>query len=678
MNKLDLKKRLNINSLDIKNNIVNYFLHNKLAIMFILLSLTSFAFARYMTLGEFFTIRSFLIDLSLSLICVAISLFFKEKNKYKFLTCMIYFFGTIQVVNVIYYKFYTSFASLSEFMTLGQTGTVVDSLFAKLSILDFVFILSPLIFYYYNKKLKKSCYFYINEKRGFRKRDVFLNGIVATVLMFFVISTSTGTDLSRLSNQWNRVSTVQRFSLLFYQLNDSFLTISPRLFSFIGYDDAAEAFHAYFDEKEAPVENEYTGILEGKNIIFVHMESVQTFLLDVNFNGVDVTPNTNKLAEEGMYFSNFFPQISTGTSSDTEFTLLSSLMPTSSGTVFVTYYNRYYQTLPKILNEQEYYTFSMHGNNFSMWNRLNAHPSLGYKNYFYEDKYDYTEEDILGLGINDLMFFEQSFDYLVEIENNNKNYMGTVITLSNHSPFTDADNFIDYDMSFKTEVEEKGDDEDAEEVEDTYNFYTSKLADYFTNVHYGDYALGVFMDMVRESDNFEDTLFVFYGDHDAKFSEKEMRNYLSYNQETGEFDLDVSYDSYDHELNKSTPLIFWTKNEELRKVFVGEYDYPMGMIDLSPTILNMYGLVNEYALGNDIFTVKDDNFVSFPSSNFLTSHIYYNSSLEEYKILKDNVILDEEYISYYLGETIKILEVSNGIIVYDLIIKEERKADEED
>ena len=51
------------------------------------------------------------------------------------------------------------------------------------------------------------------------------------------------------------------------------------------------------------------------------MEGMETYLMDLEFNGVEAVPNINKLASEGMFFSNFFPQISIGTSSDTEFTL---------------------------------------------------------------------------------------------------------------------------------------------------------------------------------------------------------------------------------------------------------------------------------------------------------------------------------------------------------------------
>ena len=93
--------------------------------------------------------------------------------------------------------------------------------------------------------------------------------------------------------------------------------------------------------------NEYTGIFEGKNVIAIHAESLQNFAIGLTINGQEITPTINKLAKEGMYFSNFYPQISVGTSSDTEFTFNSSLLPSSSGTVFMNYFNREYETILK-------------------------------------------------------------------------------------------------------------------------------------------------------------------------------------------------------------------------------------------------------------------------------------------------------------------------------------------
>ena len=95
----------------------------------------------------------------------------------------------------------------------------------------------------------------------------------------------------------------------------------------------------------------------------------------------------------------------------------------------------------------------------------------------------------------------------------------------------------------------------------------------------------------------------------------------------------------------------------------------MGMIDVLPTIGNMLGIYNKYALGHDIFEIGDKNTVVFPNGNFLTSKVYYYNSKNEMKIFGMDT-LDANYIDDHKKYAEKILEISNDIIVYDLIEKE--------
>ena len=189
-------------------------------------------------------------------------------------------------------------------------------------------------------------------------------------------------------------------------------------------------------------------------------ESIQNFLIDLEVNGIEITPNLNKLAKEGLYFSNFYPQISVGTSSDSEFTLTTSLMPSSSGTVFLNYYDRTYEALPSLFNDLGYYTFSMHGNNGDYWNRKTMYQSLGYQHFYAEDSYEFsndkTQDDYVGLGLSDKSFFKQSIHKLLEIKKNHENYMGTIITLSNHSPFNDLEKYpqLDFSITFNKTLDE--------------------------------------------------------------------------------------------------------------------------------------------------------------------------------------------------------------------------------
>ena len=662
-----------------KRKIIEYTITNRLFLTYLLMSLSGMILVRSVTIGRVSNLYPFITDLGIILIAGALGYFIKPKNQFKYFFSLVCLFCLMEIVNNVYYVFYTSFSSFGELASISQAETVTGSIMEKMSFAYFVYIAFPIIFYYVHRKLSSSSYYIFMSKIEKGKKMALFTLVCGIVFIIVTFAGATKTDYSRLSKQWNRNYIVERFGLIMYQCNDLFQTLRPKFSSLFGYEDARIVFDNYFASEENnkyKENNKYTGILKGKNIIFVHMESIQDYVMDLEFNGVEIAPNIKQLANEGMYFSNFYPQVSTGTSSDTEFTLLSSLMPASSGIVFVSYYNRNYVTIPKLLNNEDYYTFSMHGNFVSMWNRAKAHPSLGYQHLFFEESFNYTENDVINLGINDKLFFEEAIPILENIEQENSNYMGTIITLSNHSPFTFIDKYgeVDFSQTISSSDEKTG---ITSEIITNYLAGTA-VGNYLTSVHYADAALGEFMEYVKNSPAFNDTIFVFYGDHDARLTRKEL-NYLynynpldgsTYTSEDEEYTL---YDSFAHDLNKKTPLIIWTKNESLKYTFSGEVDYYMGMIDVAPTILNMFGLQNPYALGHDIFNIRDNNIVAFPNGNFVTNMLYYNNSIGEYKVINENTIIDENYIAEKKKYVENLLDVSNAIIVYDLLNVKENK-----
>ena len=661
----------------IKKNIIEYIISNRLFLSYVVISLISTLVPRGYTIGLGKSILPFITDLGIILIIGSIGYFIKPKNQYKYFFTWICIFSLIGLINSIYYVFYSSFASIGELASLSQTETVTGSIWEKIRIHYLIFIAFPIVFNLIHKKLSSSSYYnFINciEKSKKMVLSTLIIGILFVSLSFIFAQKS---DYSRLKKQWNRLYIVDRFGVLLYQGNDLVQTLTPKINSLFGYEDALKLFNDYYsseDNQKYKEKNKYTNILNGYNIIFVHMESIQNFVMDLKFNGEEITPNLNRLAKEGMFFSNFYPQVSTGTSSDTEFTLLSSLMPASSGTVFVSYYNRNYNTIPKILKDNGYFTFSMHGNLASMWNRSKAHPSLGYESMYFEESFTYTDEDVINLGINDKLFFEESIPILENIEKEHTNYMGTIITLSNHSPFTFIDKYGEFDFSEEVEVLNEQTNQ-LEKITTNYLMGTP-VGNYLTSVHYADSALGDFLNYINNSSAFDNTLFVFYGDHDAKLTRKEINYLYNHNPLNGEVYNEgdenyIEYNSFKHELNKKTPLIMWTKNEKLKNTFKGKINYYMGMIDIPPTILNMFGKTNEYALGHDIFNIKNNNVVAFPNGNFLTNVMYYNNSTGEYYILNNSTVIEDGYVDERKNYVENLLEVSNSIIVYDLLNKKE-------
>lgn len=663
-----MKKDFNKTIKNVKKNVVEYVLTNRLFISYCILALIATICIRKFTINSVFRIKPLITDLGLILLIGSFGYFVKPKNQFKYyFTCLIIINLTC-LISSIYYRFFTSFASIGELATVGQTETVTGSIFDRLKIYDFIYIIIPFIFYLIHKKLLSSVYYSFIDKIEKSKKMFITTFCVGIVFVGYSLGVAKNSDYSRLAKQWNRLYIVERFGIIMYQVNDFVQYLTPQISSLFGQEKATELFNDYFNTKEKTKENKYTGVLTGKNIVFVHMESMQSFLMNLSFNGKDVTPNLKKLAKEGMHFTNFYPQVSTGTSSDTEFTLLTGLMPASSGTVFVSYYDRNYFTIPKYLASRGYETFSMHGNLSSMWNRNKAHPSLGYNSMYFGDVFDYTDKDVINLGINDSLFFKEAIPMLENIEKNNTNYMGTVITLSNHSPFKLASMHSNLDLTSHYEV--TNDSGITQTLEKDYLSSTS-VGEYIKSANYADNALGDFISYIKNSNYFNNTVFVFYGDHDAKLSRNEINYLYNLNPETGgvykKGDKNyVLYDYYEHELNKKTPLIIWSKNKELQSIFKGEVTYTMGMYNVAATILNMYGIYNKYNVGEDIFTVKDNNLVTYPNGNILTNKVYYNNSTNEYKELTDEKI-DKEYLDNIKSIAEKRLDVSNAIIVYNLL-----------
>ena len=678
-----MKEKIKLFFRKLRKNVIEYIATNRLFLTYVIIAMAGLMLARNFTIGNMWDFPAFISDLALVLMIGALGYLVKPKNQYRYFMIILIIFTLMEVINSIYYTFYTSFASFGELGTVGQTETVMGSVYERMKLTDLMYILFPFLFYFIHKKLYKTAYYNFMSVVEKGKKMCVVTLLVGCLFLAYTFVTASATDYSRLAKQWNRVYVVERFGLVLYQINDLVQTLTPKFSSLFGYEEAAQSFINYFTSDDVDLydgENKYTGILEGYNVVFIHMEGMQTFLMDLEFNGVEATPNLNKIASEGMFFSRFYPQVSIGTSSDTEFTLTTSLMPAASGAVFTSYYDRDYITIPKLLKEKGYYTFSMHGNYASMWNRATVHPALGYDDMYFEDTYTYNKDaddpnnlEYINLGISDKKFFLQVVPIMEQIEAEHTNYMGTIITLSNHSPFKYLDKYGEYDMS--TTYEECDTETGlCEEVISNY-LYGSSAGNYIMSSHYADAALGEFFEYVNNSDAFDNTVFVLYGDHDAKLSRNDLNYLYNYDYKTGELKSEddptyVTYDEYDHELNKNTPLIIWTKNKELRSKLHGEIDYVMGMYDVMPTLGNMLGIENPFAMGHDIFNIKDDNYVVFPNGNFLTNLIYYNNSESQYKVIQEGAELTADYISNLLEKAEQILDVSNAIIVHDLIKNE--------
>ncbi len=658
---------------------------NILFITFIITSLINAMLVRHFTVNNFLAIKPLIADLVVILIIGSFAYFFKPKYRFWYFLGAATLLSAICMINAIYFKNYLSFASVSFLKTASQLSGYTDAVVENiLELRDFIYLWQFFGLIFIHIQLRKKGYYEKVQQVEFPKIR-FLNTIVITlILLGLFISMLTSTDISRLRKQWNREYVVIEFGIYVYQFNDLVTYVQAELNSMFGYDEAAKNFREFYQDtpEEPTTTNQYTNLFKGKNVLVIHAESIQNFLISddllggapASFNGIEVTPNLNRLAHEGIYFSNFYSQESVGTSSDTEFTFNTSLLPSSSGTVFINYFDRDYVTTPKLLKELGYYTFSMHANKGSAWNRSVVHPSLGY-DHFYHYTTDYTMDEKIGLGLSDKSFFRQSTQIIKGISEEHENWYGVLIMLTNHTPFSDINRYGEendwvYDVDYKYEKE----NEETGEIEEVSAPYLEgkKLGNYIKSAHYADEAIGELMEELEAEGLLDNTVIVIYGDHDNKLPKSEYNRYYNYDPETDKIkkcdeEACITMDDYAYELNRSVPFIIWSKDivgtdysQEITKV--------MGMIDAQPTLGNMLGFYNKYALGHDIFSI-DENVVVFPSSNWLTNTLYYNTAKEAHKQIDLNKEITKEEIDKYSAYAEQLISISNAIITYDLIKK---------
>ena len=600
-----------------------------------------------------FSIRALLFNIGYVLIMGSFSFLIKKKNRniYYFLTS--FYMIACCVVNVMYYNYYSSFVSVSLLATsvfVKDVGDAVMDMVIRPT--DWIYLWEFIGLYIVIKKSHE-----VNEV----KKDYFKKAI-----LIGVISMGIGSGLppynaySGLIKLWNRVSVVDSFGVYVYQLDDFVQSLKPTFNNIFGHDKALREVKEYYEENRTVQSvNDYSGIFKGKNVITIHAESLQAFTIGLSFNGQEVTPNLNKLVSKGMYFNNFYAQVGVGTSSDSEFTYATSLLPANNGTVFVNYFNNKYATIQKMMHDEGYYVFSMHGNVGDFWNRDTMHINMGYDKFYSRSSFVIDEE--YGLGLSDESFFRQVVPMIKDISTSlNKPYYGTLITLTNHTPWRDTELFSDYDLTMTTEI-------DGEEVVRDY-LEGTMMGNYIKSVNYMDKAIGQFISDMNDEGLLDNTVIVIYGDHDARLGKKQfnyMYNYDPVNDRllTEDDPGYKEFNDYDYELSKKVPYIIWTKDMDKGM----EIDTPMGMIDASVTLGNMLGVYNKYALGKDIMNIsKSDGIVVFKDGSYITDKVYYSAKNGEVYAISNGVISDD-YLKKNSEYADRIISVSYDIITYDLL-----------
>lgn len=321
-----------------------------------------------------------------------------------------------------------------------------------------------------------------------------------------------------------------------------------------------------------------------KNVIFVQLESVDGVCLDINLPDGPLMPNLKRIAEKSIYFPNAYDLSGSGRTTDGEILATSSILPIQNENIYTSYELSHLVTLPKVLKENGYTTFSIHGFEGSFYGRTTAHPAMGYdKSYFLENL---NTDDIIGWGISDKSMITQAVDIM---KKQPEPFMAHLITLTNHHPYDHINKILGKDTS------------------DIVN-------NYYASIRYLDESIGLLFELLEKSNILDNSIVVFFSDHDSSITKLiHERNNLPYNN-TLKDDRVV--------------LVAYTKDE------ASVDNHLAAQLTVAPLVLNKLGIpIPKNMLGEKTFDgtpgllLQNGSFVSLDDSNNL---VFKDSSINMY------------------------------------------------
>jgi len=544
--------------------------------------------------------------LPISLLFIGLALYIKRTKLFYSLAFGIYLLLFIWLIsNSIYYREFTDFVTVNTMLASSKVSAGLGA--AALELFrpwDVIYILDfPILAFFFFKKWIRM------DNRPFNKRASFAVTSLSAMLFsanLFLAEIDRPELLTRGFSNYYVVRALGLPAFLGYSANQTYAANKER-------SKASEAdlkpVEEYIQQHYAKANPEYFGMAKGRNVIYIHLESFQQFLIDyklkVDDKEYEVTPFLNSLyhSKETFAFSNVFNQVKAGKTSDAETMIETGLFGLNQGSFMVNYGGtNTQQAAPFILSKNGYNSSAVfHGNAGSFWNRNTAYKQWGY-NYFFDASY-FTKQNSSNsfqYGLNDKYMLKDSIKYLERLQ---QPFYTKFITVSNHYPYTTS--LSGDDLGFPL----------AKTQDETINGY-------FATANYLDSSIKAFFDYLKESGLYKNSIIVLYGDHYGISNSRNpaLAPLLGKNSET--------WSSYDNAMLQRVPYMVVVPGMDKG----GIIDTYGGEIDMLPTLEHLLGIESNKFLqvGQDMLSQEHDQIVAFRSANYFVTPEYTSYSGRTY------------------------------------------------
>ena len=544
--------------------------------------------------------------LPISLLFIGLALYIKRTKLFYSLAFGIYLLLFIWLIsNSIYYREFTDFVTVNTMLASSKVSAGLGA--AALELFrpwDVIYILDfPILAFFFFKKWIRM------DNRPFNKRASFAVTSLSAMLFsanLFLAEIDRPELLTRGFSNYYVVRALGLPAFLGYSANQTYAANKERSKA---SEEDLKPVEEYIQQHYAKPNPEYFGMAKGRNVIYIHLESFQQFLIDyklkVDDKEYEVTPFLNSLyhSKETFAFSNVFNQVKAGKTSDAETMIETGLFGLNQGSFMVNYGGtNTQQAAPFILSKNGYNSSAVfHGNAGSFWNRNTAYKQWGY-NYFFDASY-FTKQDSSNsfqYGLNDKYMLKDSIKYLERLQ---QPFYTKFITVSNHYPYTTS--LSGDDLGFPL----------AKTQDETINGY-------FATANYLDSSIKAFFDYLKESGLYKNSIIVLYGDHYGISNSRNpaLAPLLGKNSET--------WSSYDNAMLQRVPYMVVIPGMDKG----GIIDTYGGEIDMLPTLEHLLGIESNKFLqvGQDMLSPDHDQIVAFRSANYFVTPEYTSYSGRTY------------------------------------------------
>lgn len=419
--------------------------------------------------------------------------------------------------------------------------------------------------------------------------------------------------------------------------------------------DEMELLENTYSEQTAHKKNKYTGFFKGKNVIFIQLEGMDSWLITP-----EDTPNIYGMLNNSLVFNNHYSYYTGGGST------FNSELAVSTGYITPVSYtknpysftgNTFLYSLPRQLKNAGYTANAFHMNTGEYYTR-----DINYKNWGYDDYYslldDGNYEDASYQLDRELILNEFFYEKMFKQDSK---FMHYIITYTPHTPFS-----INSETAKLILAELEGQEGEAPVVAESQpqaeepapegetvaegeeaepQVSEEEVARLFASET--DKMMGLLLQALKDNGLLRNTIIVAYADH-----------YLyTLNDKT----ILDQYKTTENNLINETPFFIWSNGMRRR-----EFNKVNSQIDILPTVLNLLGIKynEEWYIGRDIMDPDYQGYVFFSDRSW-----YDGVNYVENGVATNNPEADPQYIMDTNTHMNNLIQKNDLTLKYDFFKK---------